>query len=325
MNLVRRKQKEVETFDDYTSLCVSAEDANLRNMNYDSWLATLITVRILDEETWQKLLAKTPTMNLDDTIKACRSEEKGRLGRSNLEDKRPKIAGITTKSKPTGRKTRKSIDGLTSARQIWSTAGGYWKHKSMQGCPAKARECLGCGRKGHFRSQCRSKKDDPEIKLYNVKDGSFLGCPYATPDSGAAGSVPNFEMMETLDIRMDDLDLPLPNAIVGINGNDSEAFGTLRVKIVLQGRETTEVTSFCAQVPEFYLSLRGCKSLGIVPKEFPRPMPLEMTMATIKLDSTPIPDEPTFQDVERIQRQLLSDYNDVFRSSTVLMVMAGLS
>eukprot|EP00094_Tigriopus_californicus_P008302 TCALIF_07998-PA protein Name:"Protein of unknown function" AED:0.45 eAED:0.45 QI:0/0/0/0.5/1/1/2/0/288 len=45
LRLVNRKQAEGETFDDfYTALCVLADEADLKRMDYDAWLATLVTL-----------------------------------------------------------------------------------------------------------------------------------------------------------------------------------------------------------------------------------------------------------------------------------------
>jgi hypothetical protein len=93
LRLVNRKQQEGEVFEDfYVALCVAAQDADLRGMDYEAWMATLLRVGITDDETIQKLLAKTPSPTMDETLTLCRNEEKGRLGQGDLRDPKAMVA-----------------------------------------------------------------------------------------------------------------------------------------------------------------------------------------------------------------------------------------
>ncbi|TRY75211.1 hypothetical protein TCAL_15662, partial [Tigriopus californicus] len=77
MNLVKRRQHDGETFNNYyTSLRILAEDAQLRDMDCNAWMSTLRRL---------KLLSHTPTLDLKDTLALCRSDEKGRVGNADLE------------------------------------------------------------------------------------------------------------------------------------------------------------------------------------------------------------------------------------------------
>jgi hypothetical protein len=77
---------------------------------------------------------------------------------------------------------------------------------------------------------------------------------------------------------------------VGINGSDLHPVASLSVALELARRRTTETIMFCMDVPKFYLSRRACRALGIIPEDFPNPIPLpkgkQMAMVETK---KPIP------------------------------------
>jgi hypothetical protein len=93
LRLVNRKQQEGEVFEDfYVALCVAAQDADLRGMDYEAWMATLLTVGITEDKTRQKLLAKTPSPTMDEKLTLCRNEEDGRSGQGDLRDPKAMVA-----------------------------------------------------------------------------------------------------------------------------------------------------------------------------------------------------------------------------------------
>ncbi len=341
LRLVNRKQQEGEAFEDfYVALCVAAGDADLRNMDYDAWMATLITVGISEDETRQKLLAKTPTPKLEETLTLCRNEEKGRLGQGDLKDPKAVIASTGGKSSSGGGKARgrsQSRNRIPTDQKGEKCGQCGWSHKKGE-CKAKGQACHSCGKKNHFSSVCRSKqvenktqkqeavtiaatmarKDMLPVNIYAHKTEGHLACAFAIPDTGAEGTVAGLQLLKDLDIKPNQLKRDSRRTVVGIDGSDLRPMGTLQVDLRLQGRQTTEKITFCHGIEKFYLSREACKRLGIVPPYFPRPMPLEQRAAAVKF-----PANPTKKEVAKIRAELLEEFSDVFDSSEQLRTMTG--
>jgi hypothetical protein len=78
-------------------------------------------------------------------------------------------------------------------------------------------------------------------------------------------------------------------------------------------------------VPKFYLSRRACRALGIIPEDFPHPIPLpkRKQMAAVETKK-PIPMEPSRKEIGQIRQDLLKEFPNVFDLSTELKTMKGL-
>lgn len=357
MNLVKRRQHDGETFDDYyTSLCILAEDAQLRNMDYDAWMSTLITVGIEKEDTRQKLLSKTPTLDLKETLALCRSDEKGRIGNEDLEGQSKTMVAAAGHKRNNFTKNQKSKfrgksavgneiqDALAKKKTSCGRCG--YVHQSGRSCPALQQECNSCQRVGHFSKMCRAKRDKsqssvpqrqnaikiagcidrekPLIKLVITSHtGKSMGQQLAIPDTGAQGSVASLKVMENMRLKAEELDPPLPSKIVGINDQNLHSIGTTRVMLKLGGRRTEEVISFCMGITGFYLSREACKSLGIVPQNFPTPIPLdEQKIATIQTTKNRAA-VTSPEEIKKMRECFLREFEDVFKTDGTLPAMSG--
>jgi hypothetical protein len=85
-----------------------------------------------------------------------------------------------------------------------------------------------------------------------------------------------------------------------------------------------ETITFCMDVPKLYLLLRACTALGIIPEDFPDPIPLpkRKQMGAVETKK-PIPMEPSRKEIGRIRQDLLKEFADVFDSSTELKTIKG--
>ncbi|MCG8433769.1 MAG: hypothetical protein MJA83_07040, partial [Gammaproteobacteria bacterium] len=302
MTFIKVRQAEGESFDDfYTRLCERAEEADIRNIDYNSLMATMVLVGVNDGETRQRLMANTPAPTLRETLKICRSEEKGRLGRESLQGE--VSVGALRKSQYQKRKVQERSQSSTrggASGDPCSRCG--WTHRDGQDCPAKDKECRRCKKVGHFDKVCWLKSDkskgnkdggkkasdkdneqtvprkqnairiaasfgeDEEtvpITIYNKK-GEFLACKEAVADTGAGGTVANVGILKDFDLEVKQLDPPPP--VVGIGETDLEPVGALPVTLHVDGQETKDTLIICKKVPGLYLSKAVCKGLRIIPK-----------------------------------------------------------
>jgi hypothetical protein len=208
-------------------------------MDYEAWMATLLTVGITDDETRQKLLAKTPSPTMDETLTLCRKEEMGRLGQGDLRD--PKAMVAETKfvqrkfSMFTGDRGHSRIPSHSREHSDKCKYCGY-SHGKRE-CRAKGQKCNKCNKMNHFARCCTERdrqgqnaiiiaacREDKEptvpLNLYKCGTSNFLTCVLAMPDTEAQGSVADSKLLDDLDMDLCDLDEPKHKEIVDIGGSD---------------------------------------------------------------------------------------------------------
>jgi hypothetical protein len=287
LRLVNQKQQEGEVFEDfYVALCVAALDADLQGMDYKAWMATLLTVGITDYETRQKLLAKTPSPTMDETLTLCRNEEKGLLGQGDLRD--PKAMVAETKfvprkfSKFTGNQGRSRSPSHSREHSDKCKYYGYSHGKGE--CRAKGQKCNKCNKMNHFARCCRERdcqgqnaviiaacREDKEPSV-PLNLTNFLTCAFAILDTGAQGSVADSKLLDDLDMDLCDLDKPKHKEIVGIDGSDLHPVASLTVDHCSPAGDNGDdhVLHGCAQVLSIAESLQGA---GHHPRGFSQPDP----------------------------------------------------
>ena len=91
--------------------------------------------------------------------------------------------------------------------------------------------------------------------------------------------------------------------------------GTVTITIELAGRASTQVVSIVKEVQELYMSRRTCKELGLIPDDFPNPLPL--IAAVVENEGTSeevtrpavIPFQPLEENAAQLEQWLLRHFS----------------
>ena len=356
--LVRRKQEAGESFDDFlVNLREQAEDADLASMTSDEWIATLIVSGVREEETRQELLGKKPALNLKDTITLCRNREL-----AEREDKRLSRGGSVSATKLKFRsrsrsqsKSRYSNKVMTKESARKCRKCGFHAHVAGKSCPAEGKICHNCGFHGHYGRMCRTlTKEDTTTtlqkhgKVKHIADitkhseirpmlkidfyhpgGQYITDKYVIADTGAEVTVAGRKALSDLMLNEEDLQ-SCEEYLESVNGERLHVIGQIDLILKCVGNDCVETVIFCEDIPgqDVYISLRACKNLGIVNKNFPLPM---------KKPSTTFADavkKSAKQPTERIQGDkdmndgpedkgtpIMQEYEKVFKSGGPLKIM----
>ena len=191
--LVTRKNEANELIDDW--FCVLKQlalEAGLYEMTPDDWLATLIVCGHSDGETQLKLLEHKPLLNLEDTLKMCRSIEASKQHQSDIKKRAGRQIGAVgsnqqqSSSSGGGNKSRRrkkgrsrDRDGSPSPARKCFDCDKDWPHPKETPCSAKDHKCKKCDTVGHFERCCGNRK------------GAY--CPHQCSEGKNCKKVPGFE------------------------------------------------------------------------------------------------------------------------------------
>lgn len=100
-----------------------------------------------------------------------------------------------------------------------------------------------------------------------------------------------------------------------------KVLGTMRCKIYYASLETEICLFICENVSEFLINRKAMIDLGIIHKDFPKPLPFFKSIKSINRNY--LPTIPTDQQCEDIKTNLIEEYKDVFRSDGILKPMKG--
>ena len=129
------------------------------------------------------------------------------------------------------------------------------------------------------------------VQLY-TKDGErSLGSHAATPDTGAEATVIGRRQFLALGLSLADLQPPLHDEVVVANGETLPCLGTYPLQIRLGQRSTVARAAVFDSVDGILLAWFVVRDLGIIPRNFPEPLPLSVDqVATPPSSSSSPPD-----------------------------------
>ena len=205
----------------------------------------------------------------------------------------------------TYRKTRNPSRQKTSSRHLPNTEPkrcsgcGSNQHTNLDRsskCPAWGKVCKSCGKRGHFSSVCPGTKatdcanaviasmkienkiqsNQIEICVTPVVNGK-KSAPVnvmAYPDTGATLCVTDLNTLKTLGIRSSQLK-PTTRNIITATGSEIICRGCIETHMTIGDRTTKQKLYICDNITRTYLSKTGCTALGIIHKDFPKPLPIQ--------------------------------------------------
>ena len=245
---------------------------------------------VRSEEVRKKLLALTPFPQLEAVVALCRSEESACNTEADLS------------SKP-------ALNAAVRSPALCRYCGGR-PHRSRSDCPAYGKTCSLCNRRHHFPQVCESRdkplptrtsqpqqrdmhaqqpkqtrsisiqrtRTSPQVfvQLY-TKDGErSLGSHAATPDTGTEATVIGRRQFLALGLSLADLQPPLHDEVVVANGETLPCLGTYPLQIRLGQRSTVARAAVFDSVDGILLAWFVVRDLGLIPHNFPEPLPLSV-------------------------------------------------
>jgi len=104
-------------------------------------------------------------------------------------------------------------------------------------------------------------------------EDTYLDNPVVIADTGAQVSVAGSDVLTQWQINRHDLE-ESDEQIQGVNGQPIKCIGTIVLRMRVSGCEHKEKIYVCTNIhkQEVYISLKACKGLGLVHKDFPTPL-----------------------------------------------------
>ena len=155
------------------------------------------------------------------------------------------------------------------------------------------------------------------MTLYARDSQTNIGRLKATPDTGAEVTLLGTKNLQSLDFDIKDLNPPTNDELIVAN----ECYG-----------RTAEIfVHVCEDLNQFLLAWYTCKELEILPPHYPRPdadwpptHPTRLLNAVeTKNASITISNHPSQDEIEKVKKTLLHEYQDVFSQNNELREMAG--
>ena len=200
-------------------------------------------------------------------------------------------------------------------------------------CPAWKKACKQCGKRGHFSKVCRAEKatdsanaviaaipnnekDNGEIELTITPTGNRRSRSHkealirVLPDTGASLCVAGLPILKKLGVKLSQLKTTSKN-IVNASQNKIHCRGWLRARLAIDNHSTIQDIYICDKVQRVYLSKTGCKALGIIHEDFPKP--LKKSTPTTPCPTSPtkpanIPFAPTDENIPLLKKYLLETF-----------------
>ena len=167
-----RVQETNETIEGYVAeLRILAKGCNFGGFE-DRMIRDRILVGCKSDHVREELL-KDPTLNLKKAIDIAKAYEASQTKLSEMKDVSvDRVKAKYGKKKEMSKKDQsQKTQGQGQKTQKCGRCGYNW-HKRYKDCPALNEKCLACGRKGHFRDQCRAEKDVRQIE--EDEDDDFM-------------------------------------------------------------------------------------------------------------------------------------------------------
>ena len=132
------------------------------------------------------------------------------------------------------------------------------------------------------------------------------------PDTGATLCVTGLHMLNILGLKRGDL-VQSSRRIVTATGGNISCLGWAAVVLSVDGRTSEQKLYVCSNIRRTYLSKSGCIALGVIHKEFPRPLfrnSLESFKSpTLPVRPTKLPYTPKPENIPLFKNYLLKVFS----------------
>lgn len=241
-------------------------------------------------------------------------------------------------------------------------------------CPAFRQQCRQCRGRDHFqgtvacqrrwlsrrgnRDQSRTRggravqvrglsgtRKAPMAKI-NIKtlDGqSLIGSTMGYPDSAADCTIMGQHKLREFNIRPQELEPPDEEGVDAANQSPFTMVGRFKVTFEYFGREVPDEIHVAKEKTDLLISWDTCKGLGILHKDYPKPISIEppsaravsrtedetggngetkhLVVAKKLIATVGNKEDPSESDRERLKAKILEEYQDVFSVDTELKPM----
>ena len=360
----RRAQRQGESFDDYLVATKKlARNADLCKECLEDRLLTKIMAGVLDQEVREELLGKVPPPKLEEAIIYARSKEAAKRSNIDLTGKLlvQQVKGrerLRSRSESPGRlqKRGNSQDRKLDNRCYFCTREECY-HSDNKKCIAYGTKCQKCGLRDHIKNSlaCKygwterrsktprqsqprggravqvrglagSKRAPMAILNLGTADGEeHIGSTEFYPDSAADCTIMGQKVMREMGIRPEMLNPPDSEGINAANQTAFTMIGSIKVSMEYHGRVIKDVIHVVEGDTDLLVSWDSCIGLGILHKNYPKPMGEEPVSARsvttskgdeTKTDGNNIPTKEE-ENVQRLAEKLILTVGDKENPSEV--------
>ena len=299
----RCKQDHGEDFDNFTARARQAAiDADLCTTCSDTRILDQIICGVTDDELRTQLLTRQED-SLEEAIKFARNYLVARKTSTDITNQADTDANALSQYRRSkGAKGKAQSQNTPNKSDPCPYCGGNTPHlrKDRTKCPAWSVPCKSCNTKGHFETVCRRDKSKSEkTELSTIVLNTTIGdktCPRIVtsvqvgtkateikfiPDTGAELTAIPEAMMKELKITEQTFDKSKIRNVKAANGSAILHLGCTPVKISYMDRQIDASLNVLDPLPNSLLSWYDTRELGIIPKDFPKPIGKEITTSQI--------------------------------------------
>ncbi|KAK3854724.1 hypothetical protein Pcinc_038818 [Petrolisthes cinctipes] len=315
-----RVQQQGEAFDDF--LCAIKEMVNFCDFcdhDIDNRLRDRIVVGIRDEEALKRMLQEKH-LQLQSAIDICRASENANMSRAVIRDHASQSLCKVSRYKHEKTPHHSTKDKVSLCHRC-----GRKSHKEKQMCKALDKDCLNCGKKGHFAAVCWNNPRTPSVTkqfqarapvskvrardVHQILAGVYTNKVSArpapkvlinathsrgrdavvwTPDSGAEATVMGLDVAKSLGIPQTLLEAPSCGVLFAADDYPLTCLGSFTSQLELGDRSTSTVVTVIKEVTGALLSWYDSVALGILPSDFPAQIKsIKESKATESLPASP--------------------------------------
>ncbi|KAK3868203.1 hypothetical protein Pcinc_026391 [Petrolisthes cinctipes] len=315
-----RVQQQGEAFDDF--LCAIKEMVNFCDFCdhcIDNRLRDRIVVGIRDEEALKRMLQEKH-LQLQSAIDICRASENANMSRAVIRDHASQSLCKVSRYKHEKTPHHSTKDKVSLCHRC-----GRKSHKEKQMCKALDKDCLNCGKKGHFAAVCWNNPRTPSVTkqfqarapvskvrardVHQILAGVYTNKVSArpapkvlinathprgrdavvwTPDSGAEATVMGLDVAKSLGIPQTLLEAPSCGVLFAAGDYPLTCLGSFTSQLELGDRSTSTVVTVIKEVTGALLSWYDSVALGILPSDFPAQIKsIKESKATESLPASP--------------------------------------
>ncbi len=355
----RRSQKDGETVDAYcTALreldrsCGYNHQCTEAKNHQEERLRDRLVCGLRNSSMRQEVL-KTPTdeLTLDKVLATCRNVESSSATNSKLSGSQGGSVNVVRQSAYKKAKTsqqQQEAGKRQSAQQPRATTGdskcgncGRPPHKSKEDCPAKGKECKGCGKLGHFKFVCRSEanKEPPTenkvravfcrvqqedaaspqavdkevtVRIYDKTGKHVLGDLNVLPDTGADACLMSLEDYKRLGCDGEQLHQTM-ESFTAFNGTSIGVVGWVMLTIHANNTRIKHTFYVTSENRGNILSRSAAAALRIATvtrPNFPKQKPSTKTCMVASIGVAKAANR--HMDKEALRAHILEEFTDVF-------------
>lgn len=337
-----RTQEKGETFDEYYVVVRKlSEEGDLCGHCIEQRLTTRIMSGIINQDVRQKLLAMTPFPSLQQVIDICRSEESASKDSHAISNK-SYIERINYQQNNNNFKDNNNENCYRCGLEVHRNGKCPAFNSTCRYCNVTGHWASVCKKK--LKSNSYNFKNDKPInsngnnfnsnndkaintfKIADVKADISTSTPRIAvkcssndseqsciidciPDTGAEMTICGENIIQQLKIKHELINYRNKEKLIAANDTEIKTLGKIKLIMTLKNRTTEEDVIICRNQNSMLLSWQACRSLGIIPINFPHPI------REIQIDST--------SEHGSLKENLLTEFSDVFDNNVTLTEMNG--